>query len=142
MVPSTTKWRETDDLYNQNDPDYYTIDTVAWDTKCSALHLAILGGHCEVVKLLCQEFGADPLLPVKLNDGSDGYNAAILTLVLALALPVEKAVRMSETLLSLGATSSQADLEGVTAFHRYIQVSNRATLTRTAQMVTNKTSLE
>lgn len=107
---------------DQNDPDFYKIDAVAWDSKCSALHLAILGGHCEVVELLCQEFGADPLLPIKFSDGPYGNaNAAILTLVLALALPVEKAVRMCETLLRLGATSSQADTTGITAFHRYIQ---------------------
>ncbi|KAI2624751.1 ankyrin repeat protein [Xylaria nigripes] len=107
---------------DHNDPDFYKIDAVAWDSKCSALHLAILGGHCEVVKLLCQEFGADPLLPVKIGGHGPNYaNSAILTLVLALALPVEKAVRMSETLLSLGATSSQADAQGATAFHHYIQ---------------------
>ncbi|KAJ2988752.1 hypothetical protein NUW58_g3814 [Xylaria curta] len=110
---------------DQNDPDFYKIDAVAWDSKCSAFHLAILGGHCEVVKLLSQEFGADPLLPIKIGDGSyDNPNAAILTLVLALALPIEKAVRMCETLLSLGATSSQADVNGITAFHRYIQNDN------------------
>ncbi|TGJ87446.1 hypothetical protein E0Z10_g1316 [Xylaria hypoxylon] len=107
---------------DQNDPDFYKIDAVAWDSKCSALHLAILGGHCEVVKLLCQEFGADSLLPIKIGDGSySNPNTAILTLVLALALPLEKAVCMCETLLNLGATSSQADAEGITAFHRYIQ---------------------
>lgn len=62
------------------------------------------------------------LLPVKIGDGTyQNPNNAILTLVLALALPVDKAVRMAETLLSLGATSSQADMNGVTAFHRYIQ---------------------
>lgn len=78
-----------------------------------------------MVKLLCQEFGADPLLPIKIGDGSYNHpNAAILTLVLSLALPVEKAVRMCETLLSLGATSSQADASSITAFHRYIQVSS------------------
>lgn len=80
-----------------------------------------------MVELLCQEFGADPLLPIKFSDGPYGNaNAAILTLVLALALPVEKAVRMCETLLRLGATSSQADTTGITAFHRYIQVSNKS----------------
>ncbi|KAI0970115.1 ankyrin repeat protein [Xylaria arbuscula] len=107
---------------DKDDPDIYQIDAVAWDSKCSALHLAILGGHCEVVKLLCQEFGADSLLPIKIGDGSySNPNVAILTLVLALALPVEKAIHMCETLLSLGATSSQADISGVTAFHRYIR---------------------
>ncbi|RYP71433.1 hypothetical protein DL771_004800 [Monosporascus sp. 5C6A] len=117
--------KREDDISLDDDkagPDYYKIDAVAWDSKCSALHLAILGGHCDVVKLLCQEFGADALLPVKIGDGS--YSApqkVILTLVLALTLPVEKAVQMTETLLSLGATSSQADNNGVTAFHRYIK---------------------
>ncbi|KAI1176036.1 ankyrin repeat protein [Nemania sp. FL0916] len=118
--PETAGAAALDD--DQNDPDFYKIDVVAWDSKCSALHLAILGGHCEVVKLLCQEFGADALLPIKIENMSYGNsNTAILTLVLALALPVDKAVRMCETLLSLGATSSQADISGITAFHRYIQ---------------------
>ncbi|KAI1137936.1 ankyrin [Hypoxylon sp. FL0543] len=107
---------------DQSEPDFYKIDTVAWDSKCSPLHLAILGGHCEVVKLLCQEFGADVLLPVKLGDGSHSNpNIAILTLVLALTLPIDKAVHMVETLLSLGATSSQAGADGVTALHRFVQ---------------------
>ncbi|KAK7757760.1 hypothetical protein SLS62_000138 [Diatrype stigma] len=103
-------------------PDFYKIDEIAWDSKCSPLHLVVLGGHCDVVKILCQEFGADVLLPVKLGDGSwQDPHKVVLTLVLALALPVDQAVQMAETLLSLGATSSQADTYGVTAFHRYIQ---------------------
>ncbi|KAI2783473.1 ankyrin [Daldinia loculata] len=107
---------------DQSEPDFYKINTVAWDSKCSPLHLAILGGHCEVVRLLCQEFGADVLLPVKFGDGSySNPNVAILTLTLALALPTDKAIPMVETLLSLGATSSQAETNGVTAFQRYVR---------------------
>jgi hypothetical protein len=45
---------------------------------------------------------------------------AILTLALALTLPQEKAKSMAKLLLKLGATSSQADLNGCTAFHRYV----------------------
>jgi len=60
------------------------------------------------------------LLPVKL--GANGTpTAALLTLVLALALPLDKAKSMVKTLLSLGATCAQADLHGVTAFHRYVE---------------------
>lgn len=36
-------------------------------------------------------------------------------------LPVEKAKSMTKLLLDLGATSSQADLDGWTALHRYVQ---------------------
>jgi ankyrin repeat protein len=34
---------------------------------------------------------------------------------------VEKAKEMAKALLSLGATSAQADMNGVTAFHRYVE---------------------
>jgi len=36
-----------------DDPDYYDINVIAWDTPASALHLAVASGHDEVVKLLC-----------------------------------------------------------------------------------------
>jgi ankyrin repeat protein len=62
-----------------------------------------------------KEYGADVLLPVKFKQ-----NGALLTLVLALALPVEKAKEMAQTLLALGATSAQADVNGFTVFHRYV----------------------
>ncbi|ETS87326.1 hypothetical protein PFICI_01154 [Pestalotiopsis fici W106-1] len=106
-----------------SDPDFYKIDVVAWDSHCSALHYAIVGGHVDVVKLLSQEFAADILNPVKFGDASQSHEtrAAILTLVLALALPMDKAIEMAKTLLALGASSSQADVDGVTAFHRYVQ---------------------
>ena len=38
----------------EDDPDFYDVNVVAWDTPTSALHLAIISGHDEVVKLLCQ----------------------------------------------------------------------------------------
>jgi ankyrin repeat protein len=104
-------------------PDFFTIDFIAWDSKCSALHFAILSGNVEAVKLLCLEYGADILDPVKLGSGDSYYDSktAILTLVLALALPVDAAAHMAATLLDLGATAAQADVHGVSAFHRYVQ---------------------
>lgn len=39
---------------DENDPDIYDLSVVAWDTPCSALHLAIICGHEQVVQLLCQ----------------------------------------------------------------------------------------
>ncbi|KAK4177440.1 hypothetical protein QBC36DRAFT_131497 [Triangularia setosa] len=102
-------------------PDFYDVNVIAWDTPCSALHFAIIEGHCQVVKALCQEYGADVLLPVKFLNSKKTPYGALLTLVLALVLPVPKAKEMAMTLLSLGATSAQADLNGFTAFHRYVE---------------------
>lgn len=39
---------------NEDGPDIYDVNVVAWDMPTSALHLAIVCGHEEVVKLLCQ----------------------------------------------------------------------------------------
>nr|POF05923.1 uncharacterized protein CFP56_53310 [Quercus suber] len=101
-----------------DDPDVYDVDVVAWDTAASALHLAIIKGHVNVVKCLVSEFGADILLPIKLfREGSKTARDAILTLVLALQLPLEEARRMTNTLIGLGATVAQADIGSKTAFH-------------------------
>ncbi|KAK4170229.1 Ankycorbin [Cladorrhinum sp. PSN259] len=113
---------------DEEEPDFYDINVIAWDTPCSALHFAIVEGHTEVVKTLCQEYGADVLLPVKFLDLSKQPSGALLTLVLALVLPVPKAKEMSKTLLSLGATSAQADLNGTTAFHSYVEKNSEALL--------------
>lgn len=39
---------------NNDEPDFYDINTLSWDVPCSALHYAIFSGHDAVVKLLCQ----------------------------------------------------------------------------------------
>ncbi|KAF4971655.1 hypothetical protein FZEAL_9782 [Fusarium zealandicum] len=106
---------------SEDEPDYFQIDVLAWDVPCSPLHLAISEGHEDAVKLLC-DYGADSILPVKfINKDNDSDTGAILTLALALSLPKEKAKSMANLLLKLGATSSQADSKGCTAFHRYIE---------------------
>ncbi|OAA37284.1 ankyrin repeat protein [Beauveria brongniartii RCEF 3172] len=102
---------------SEDEPDYYQIDLLAWDIPCSPLHLAIAEGHEHIVELLC-DHGADAILPVKFLKYE---NAAILTLVLALSLPPEKAKSMAELLLRLGAMCSQAEGNGCTAFHRYLK---------------------
>ncbi|KAL2193610.1 hypothetical protein P885DRAFT_63806 [Corynascus similis CBS 632.67] len=118
----------------EDEPNFYDINVTAWDTPCSALHLAIVNGHVPVVQELVQEanqrqgankeYGADVLLPVQLNNG----NEAILTLVLALALPVEKAKDMVKILVSLGATSAQAGRTRITAFHRFVEANAESLL--------------
>ncbi|KAH7328643.1 ankyrin repeat-containing domain protein [Stachybotrys elegans] len=105
---------------SDDEPDYYQIDVLAWDVPCSPLHLAIVGGHEETVKLLC-DYGADSILPIKFLNSDPDETAAILTLTLALALPLEKAKSMAQLLLKLGATCAQADAKGCTALHQYIK---------------------
>jgi ankyrin repeat protein len=105
---------------NSEEPDFYKSDVLAWDIPCSPLHLAIAQGHEDIVALL-HELGSDALLPVKFLNSDKQPTGAILTLALALVLPLEKAQSMAKLLLRLGATSSQADFNGCTALHRYIQ---------------------
>ncbi len=77
---------------------------------------------------MIKEYGADVLLPVKFVHSGTRPQGALLTLVLALALPVEKAKEMAKTLLSVGATSAQADMNGVTAFHSYVEANAESLL--------------
>ncbi|KAL4744531.1 hypothetical protein BDW72DRAFT_199497 [Aspergillus terricola var. indicus] len=100
------------------DPDIYDINVLAWDNKASPLHLAILNGHVAVVDELVTSFGADVLLPVKLvHSYHNSPRAAILTLVLAMRLPLDAAKAMTEKLLQVGASPAQADINQKTALH-------------------------
>ncbi|KAG4440717.1 hypothetical protein IFR05_003811 [Cadophora sp. M221] len=106
----------TDD--DSEDPDIYEIDVIAWDYGLSPLHLAILNGHTEVIELLVSEYGADVLLPVKLvQPGTSDARGAIMSILLALSLPSEKAKEVVKLLLKLGATSAQADMHLYTVLH-------------------------
>lgn len=96
---------------NEEEPDVFDINVTAWDTAMSPLHLGIVKGHVDVVKCLVSDFGSDALLPIKLfNDHDKSARAAILTLVLALQLPTKEAEVMARTLISLGASTAQADV--------------------------------
>lgn len=46
---------------DEDQPNFYDINALAWDTPCSPLHLAIVSGHEDVVKTLCQVGSARPL---------------------------------------------------------------------------------
>ncbi|KFZ12569.1 hypothetical protein V501_04148 [Pseudogymnoascus sp. VKM F-4519 (FW-2642)] len=111
---------------DEDEPDFYDINVVAWDLQCTALHFAILGGHIPVIRMLVGEYGADVLLPVKIGT-KYAPNQAILSTVLATALKSEKARDVIDTLLQLGATSAQADMDHYTALH-YVVERNRPDL--------------
>ncbi|EAW09002.1 ankyrin repeat protein [Aspergillus clavatus NRRL 1] len=101
---------------NEQEPDIYDINVIAWDNHASPLHLAIVNGHAAAVEELVSSFGADVLLPIKLLHGYNNTpRAAILTLVLALQLPMEQAKAMTSKLLQLGASPAQADIEKKTS---------------------------
>ncbi|KAJ6102464.1 hypothetical protein N7486_004891 [Penicillium sp. IBT 16267x] len=109
---------------NEEEPDIYDINATAWDSLASPLQLAILHGHTDVVTELVSSFGADVLMPIKiLSDWNRTPQASILNLVLVLALPLDKARSMSQTLLKLGASPAQADLTQSTPLHYIAQSS-------------------
>jgi hypothetical protein len=77
-----------------------------------------MNGHLNVIDLLVSEYGADVLLPVKLIDpDTKSARGAIMTIVLTMYLPTEKAKKVLELLLQLGATSGQGDMNHITSFH-------------------------
>lgn len=104
---------------DKDEPDVYDVDVLAWDNPFSPLHLAILASRIDVIELLIDQYGADVLLPVKVMNDYDRSTpkAAILTLVLALELPLQQANQTVKTLLAHGATSTQADMNHISALH-------------------------
>lgn len=104
-----------DDLREEGneEDDIYDINVTDWDYNMSPLHHAIVGGHTGVVELLVSEFGADPLLPMKLFErdwrGVRVPKAAILVLTLVFQVPEGTRSAMASTLLKLGAKTAQAD---------------------------------
>ena len=115
------------DEEDADEPDVYDVDVLGWDSPLSPLHLAIIGGHVDAIKELVNNFGADVLLPVKLVDPySKSPRAAILTLVLAAQL--SDAAEVSKCLLELGASSTQADMNGASTLHYIVNQGRRDVL--------------
>ncbi|KIX03942.1 uncharacterized protein Z518_07495 [Rhinocladiella mackenziei CBS 650.93] len=115
------KTTEANDVLTEDKggPDVYDVDVLAWDSPLSPLHLAILAGHIPIIDVLIDGYGADVLLPVKIMDQYNRKNAkaAILTIILALELPLQQANEVIKNLLAHGATSTQADMNHVSALH-------------------------
>lgn len=119
---------------DKDEPDVYDVNVLAWDSPLSPLHLAIIAGHLDMVDLLIDKYGADVLLPVKIMDEYNRKNAkaAILTLVLALQLPLQQANQMIKDLLAHGASGTQADMNHISALH-YAVSNAKVLILRTMQ---------
>ncbi|KKA29081.1 hypothetical protein TD95_004709 [Thielaviopsis punctulata] len=117
---SAAKYEE--DLMEDNEeaPDYYTIDLVAWDIPYSSMHAAIAAGHEEMVKVFV-EHGMDILRPVLFTSSESKEQSYMMTLHLASKLSLSKARSMICLLLSLGASSAHADSTGCTVLHRFVE---------------------
>ncbi|KAK6512296.1 hypothetical protein TWF481_001186 [Arthrobotrys musiformis] len=104
--------------------DILDINLIDWDYQMSPLHYAIVNGRADVVKLLVSEFGADVLQPVKIGFDYNGQpRSALLTINMIVNLPTrEQREEMLRTLLELGASSGQADMNGISAFTRIVQM--------------------
>lgn len=133
---------DAEDAEDSDEPDIYDVDVLAWDSPLSPLHLAILAGHIPVIELLVSKYGADLLLPVKMKNQYNPHesNAAILTLTLALELPLQQANETVKRLLALGASYGQADMQHISALH--YAVNNAKTLILQAMQSASTTNFE
>ncbi|KAK6355467.1 hypothetical protein TWF696_004564 [Orbilia brochopaga] len=103
--------------------DVLDINKTDWDYQLSPLHYAIIHGYQDIVTLLVSDFGADILLPVVTSYNHMGVPDAVLlpiSLVFRISDPQARAP-MLRTLLKLGASSSQTDMEGATGLMRVVQ---------------------
>lgn len=123
--------QNTDDalpIDEEDTPDIIDPNCLTWDAPAvTPLHSAIINGHTDAVTELVESFGADVLLPIKLfNSYNKSPRGAIMTLVLTVWLPAERARDMTRTLLHLGASSAQADMNLVTVLHYLVAGRSRA----------------
>lgn len=110
---------------DQDKPDVYNVDVLAWDLRVSALHLATLGGHVDVIETLCSAYGADVSLPIKIMDPHNrGPRAVIMTLTLAQLMGAKQSEAVTKSLLQLGASSAQADMRQISALQYSVYRNN------------------
>jgi ankyrin repeat protein len=135
--------KEKDNVVDDDEdaPDIYDIDVLSWDSPLSPLHLSIIAGRTNVVELLIKEYGADVLLPVKILSSHDRTpESAILTLILALQLPLAESKHTINTLLSNGAMGTQADMKQISALH-YAVSEAKPVILKTLQQRSDATAL-
>ncbi|EPS35574.1 hypothetical protein H072_11052 [Dactylellina haptotyla CBS 200.50] len=103
--------------------DIIEINKTDWDYQFSALHYAIVHGHEELVTMLVSEFGADVLQPVILSYTTHGVPSSVLLSLSLIYRMVDYKAKpsMLRTLLKLGASSAQTDMNGISALMRVVQ---------------------
>ncbi|PGH11964.1 hypothetical protein AJ79_04551 [Helicocarpus griseus UAMH5409] len=115
--------KDPEDVVDEDEPNFYEdVGVLSWDKPLSPLHVAILYGHLDIINSLATEFGADPSQPYiqksRYHWSSPGQ--VVLSMLLSMHHPFEKSRDVLQALLELGASSTQANMQHVTAFHALV----------------------
>ncbi|KAK2757575.1 hypothetical protein FQN54_004544 [Arachnomyces sp. PD_36] len=121
-VPDPTQVQEEDG--DSGEPDIIDPNAPAWDYLTAPLHLAIMGGHIEIVRLLVDSLNADTMLPVVFRrDFDSAIDRMVLTLVLAARYSPDP-MQMVKELHEMGVPFSQADIKENTVAHHIVNDEN------------------
>ncbi|ODH13718.1 hypothetical protein ACO22_06973 [Paracoccidioides brasiliensis] len=117
--PSKVTMEEQND--EEDEPNFYdNLGVISWDIPLSPLHVAILNGHVDIVNCLATEFGVDVNQPFVKKEYSQSH--VLFSMLLAMHHPFEISKALLQTLLELGASSTQADMQHLTAFYSLVMV--------------------
>ena len=105
------------------DPDVLDPAVPAWDYSASPLHLAIVHGHVDVVRMLIDRLDADIQLPLVMRINRQNVESVTLNPVLA-SRHAPNRIQMVKEVINLGAYSAQADINEGTVFHHIVNDEN------------------
>lgn len=119
--PGVSQTSSGDD--NPQDPDIIDPNVPAWDYRTTPLHLAIIEGYIDVVRLIIDQLDVDVSSPLVLQDSNGPVHGMILPIVLA-ARYSPNDVDMIKELYDLGALCTQADMDGDTVLNHIVNDQN------------------
>ncbi|KAK2775823.1 hypothetical protein FQN52_007078 [Onygenales sp. PD_12] len=126
IVDSPQSPDEDDDKEDQ--PNFYDdLGVLSWDIPLSPLHVAILNGHIDIIDALATEFGVD-VSQAFVEKPQYGSPTVIFSVLLAAHHPSNKSKDILKSLFELGASSTQANMEHITAFHSLVMASESRVL--------------
>ncbi|KAK2799263.1 hypothetical protein FQN50_008539 [Emmonsiellopsis sp. PD_5] len=126
IVDSPQSPDEDDDKEDQ--PNFYDdLGVLSWDIPLSPLHVAILNGHIDIIDALATEFGVD-VSQAFVEKPQYGSPTVIFSVLLAAHHPSNKSKDILKSLFELGASSTQANMDHITAFHSLVMASESRVL--------------